>query len=294
MSFQVALGGNRLASTGVTFFNDSPVYYEPGFSILTPLEIEVDECDSFYILIRKRNGDSFENLLISNLNVSIKDATKGIDIPFVLMTNTIHDIWNKDPSDFTPLVLRVDNGMDYDSPVTRVRIMDCYISDEIDNKFISFRITVNNNNGLFHYIPVYLNALYDRHNVSTPSREIYYITRSDTDGYILFSPYASLKEVNKNDKNISFSYPLNSIFYKKQETYNEENFTYTVSNVSQSFISESSCLINVPGFHKAAVLHIDSYMDTKIRELGNNVYMDIRVEGELSGITDTLRVNFIR
>ncbi len=62
--FQVALGGYSLTSVGA-FFDDVPIYSEPGFTIMSPLEIEVSKCDIFYILVRKRSdtsGSQFESL----------------------------------------------------------------------------------------------------------------------------------------------------------------------------------------------------------------------------------------
>ena len=295
--FQVALGGYSLTSVG-TFYDDSPVYNEPGYTIMSPLEIEVSKCDIFYILVRKRSnlsGDQFESLSVSNLTVTVKDTTNGIDITSRLIINNIHEPWNPNPSAaFLPLVLKIDNNLDVRVTGSRVRIMDCYITDNTDNNFISFRITIDDDGNFFHYIPLYLNSLGDRHSNTAIGRQAYFKVQNNTDGYILFSPYAYLSEVEKNDIDVSFSYPLGSIYYKRQETYNDEEFYFEISSYSHSFVSEGVSLINIPGFQKAAVLHVDSYLYTKLSELGDNVSVDISIQGILSGIIDTFRIYLTR
>jgi len=294
--FQAALGGYLLTSVG-TFYDDSPVYNEPGYTIMSPLEIEVPKCDTFYILIRKRedlSGTQFENLSVSNLTATVKDTTNGIDISARLTENNIHELWNPDPSGFLPIVLRIDNNLNTDVIGARVRIIDCYVSDNTDNNFISFRVTISDDSNLFHYMPLYTDNLENRHLNTAMGTQAYFRIRDHTDGYILFSPYAYLAEVEKDDMNVSFSYPLESIYYKRQETYNNEEFYFEISSYSHSFVSEGVSLINIPGFQKAAVLHVDSYLYTKLAELGSNVFVNISIEGILSGITDTFRIYLTR
>ena len=100
--------------------------------------------------------------------------------------------------------------------------------------------------------------------------------------------------ISPNDINVSFSYPVGSIFYKRQETYNNEEFYFEISSYSHSFVAEGVNLINVPNFQKAAVLHVDSYLYTKLTELRENVFVDISVQGVLSGSIDTFRIFLTR
>ena len=294
--FQAALGGYSLTSTG-SFFDDTPVYNEPGFTIMYPLEIEISKCDTFYILIRKRSdlsGSQFENLVVSNLIATVKDSTNGIDVSSRLTANDIHETWDSDPSVFLPIVLEVNNNINVNNVNSRVRILDCYISDSTDNNFISFRVTVNDDSNLFYYMPFYTNDLKNRYSNTAIGREAYFKVKENTDGYMLFSPYAYLTEVEKDDINLSFSYPLESIFYKRQETYNNEDFYFEISGYSHSFIEEGISLMNIPNFQKVAVLHVDSYMYTKLVEIGTNAFVDISIQGILSGIVDTFRIFFTR
>ena len=294
--FQVALGGYSLTSVGA-FFDDVPIYSEPGFTIMSPLEIEVSKCDIFYILVRKRSdtsGSQFESLTVSNLTATVKDATNGVDIPSRLTVNDIYGIWDSDPSVFFPLVLKIDNNINVDNINSRVRILDCYISDNTDNEFISFRTTINEDDNFFHYMPFYTSELKNRYSNTAIGRQAYFKVKNSTDGYMLFSPYAYLVEVEKDDINVSFSYPLESIYYKRQDTYNNEGFYFEISAYSHSFVEEGVSLINVPNYQKAAVLHVDSYLYTKLVELGDNAFVDISIQGILSGIIDTFRIFLTR
>ena len=159
---------------------------------------------------------------------------------------------------------------------------------------ISFRVTVSDDGNFFHYIPFYINDLKSRYSNTAIGRQAYFKVKNNTDGYILFSPYAYLVEVEKDDINVSFSYPLESIYYKRQETYNDESFYFEISAYSHSFVEEGVSLINIPSYQKAAVLHIDSYMYTKLVELGDNAFVDISIQGILSGIVDTFRIFLTR
>lgn len=286
--FQVALGGYYL--NGTNYFDDSPIYYEPGYNIMSPLEIEVFKCDRFFILIRKRiDNKRFEELTASNLTATVKDATIGKTISSVLITNIIYPGWNKDPSDIIPVVLQIDNNIS-----VRVRIIDCLISDNTDNQFISFRTIISDENKLFNYLTVYTNEIENRNSTTTATRQAYYKVKNNTDGYILFSPYAYLTETEKNDTDVLFSYPVESIYYKRQNTYNNEDFSFSIASYSDSFLSEYLSLLNVPKTQKVAVVHIDSYLFTKLTEINKNVYVDIEINGLLSEINDTFRIYFYK
>lgn len=294
---QAALGGYYLVSSGITSYDDFPVYYESGFNIMSPLEIEVSKCDRFYILLRKRADDAgttFSEPTPPNISVTVKDVTNGEIILSGITLNTIHTEWDSVTPSFSPLVVRIDNSQDVNNPVIRVRAMDCLITDTTDNSFISFRITVSDDTKFFHYLPVYINSIGDRQTTTAAGRSVFFRVKNDTDGYVLFSPYAYLTEVEQNDIRVSFSYPLGSIYYGRQDTYNDEEFNFSVTSYSHSMVAECISLINIPGFRKVAVLHVDSYMHTKLSEISDDVYVDIGVVGTLSDNNDTFRIYFTR
>ena len=288
---QVAYAGYLLVDDAITQYIDNPVYYEPGFNLMSPLEIQGDISDRLYIVVRKRSDDtglSFDSILSSNLEVSVKDASNGETVPSFLKSNNVYEVWD---GDSYPLVLEITNALDLSgSLTTRVRTLDVYIKDITDNSFISFRIITSDENRYFNYIKVKSSDLLDRDTYTSVGRNISMTLSGDSDSYILFSPYAYLKETTKDKSD--FSYPLNSIFYQRENTYNNEDYSFSLSSYSDSVILETISVFNVPSYNKAGVIVIDRILYNKIKEIGSNVYVDVGVIGELSGISDTFRVNF--
>ncbi|MHA1470755.1 MAG: hypothetical protein ACTSSP_09375, partial [Candidatus Asgardarchaeia archaeon] len=271
----------------------SPNYYEPGFNIMFPLEITSPKADRFYILIRKRLDEAetqWEDIQVTDFSISVTDASNGEDVEYSLITNSVYGGWNDDPSGSVPLVLDVINSIDLSNPTVRVRAIDCYIRDTTDNDFIKFRVLVNDEDKYFHYIPVKVTDITNRSTYTSVGRDVYVRIESSSDYYVLFSPYAYLAEAAESQSD--FSYPLNSIFYKRQTTFNDENYSFSISSYSHSFIQEVISVMNVPNFHKAGVILIDNIRYKYLISGGENAYVDIAISGQLSGISDTFRVNF--
>ena len=291
---QIAFGGYYLVEDGIAQFIEFPSYYEPGFNVMTPLEIQGNTSDYFYLLLRKRNnakGTAFDTITPANISTIIKDASTGDTILSNLSTNSIYVGWDDNPSDVSPLVLKVVNAIDLASPVVRVRTIDCYIKDTTDNDFIDFRVLIGNTDRYFHYISVGVNTIASRNTYTIAGREAYVRVSNSTDHYVLFSPYAYLTETTKALSD--FSYPLNSIFYKRQKTYNNEDYSFSIASYSHSFVPDMISVMNVPSYGKAAVILIDAMMYTHLMEGGENASVDISVGGELSGIFDTFTINFL-
>lgn len=291
---QVAYGGYYEPGEGVTQFVGDPVYYEPGFNIMTPLELQGSKSDYFYLLLRKRanaDGTDFSEVVPSNLSISVSDATTGDGLITNLTTNTVYPDWDVNPSAIAPLVLRVVNTFDSATPTISVRILDIYIRDTTDNDFITLRVLINDEGRYFHYIPVGTNTISSRNTFTIIGREAYVKLNGATDHYVLFSPYAYLAESSKEDSD--FSYPLDSVFYKRQKTYNDEGFSYSIGSYSHSFVPNVISLMNVPGYSKAAVILIDRVCYNHLLEEGENASVTISIDGELSGMSDEFTVNFI-
>lgn len=290
---QVALGGTYLIGTGSQLIND-PVYYEPGFNIMTPLEIETVKADIIYILIRKRVdslGESFRRIPYSSLEVSVVDATINEGLTYTLSDNTINPRWDDDPSDVGIAVLTIENQLDTANPVLRSRIIDCTIKHKADNSFITFRITVTDEGLYFHYIPIIRTQFSDRNTFTASGREAYVNLSNSSDAYVLFSPFAYLEETTKELSD--FSYPIDSIYYKRENTLNNEDFTFSLSSYDRDFIPDQLSVMNIPGYGKAGIVLIDAMLYKKIFDAGViGAYVDIGIVGELSGITDTFRINF--
>ena len=293
---QAAFGGYFLVSDGKSQFINDLVYYEPGFNIMSPLEIESSKADRVFILIRKRSGssgDSFDALDPTDISVEAKDVTNGESLTTAVSTNITNPEWNFEPSGHTPILVEINNQIDLVNPLLRVRVIDCNVKDNTDNSFINFRITVSDDGQFFHYISVDRKTVSDRNTFSSSGREAYITLNESSDTYILFSPYAWLKEISDKNKS-DFSYPLSSIYYQKQDSYNKEDFTFSLGSYTHSFIPEQISVMDIPSYSKAGIILVDNMLYTRLSEIGRSASANIIVQGELSGITDTFKVNFFR
>ena len=294
---QAAFGASFLIEGNITEFIDDPTYYEPGFNLMSPLEISSPEADIIFILIRKRvgpTGVNFENMNPNNISASAIDVTNGESLGVSVASNIIYDPWNdEDPSNpHTPLVLEISNQLNVNDPVLRVRIIDCTVKDETDNSFINFRIIVDDDASdlYFNYIPVHRKTFTDRNTFTSAGKEAHVILRSDSDSYVLFSPYAWFRESTKEESD--FSYPANTVYYQRQSAYNNEDFSFSLQSWSNSFVADHISVMNIPGYKKAAIVQVDNAIYSHLVEIGRSASATISVIGELSEIIDTFKINF--
>jgi hypothetical protein len=288
---QAAFGGYTLIEDNSTVFIDSLTYYEPGFNLMSPLEISIPKSDSIFILIRKRETTGFDNNLVpANLSVSAKDATNGepLTVSSVLSSR---DGWNDDPSSNTPILLTITNQIGSGNTPLRVRVIDCEVKDITDNSFINFRVVVEEDptDLHFNYIPVSRTAYANRNTFSAASRDIHMTLRSDSDAYIIVSPYAWVSETTKDLSD--FSYPPDASYYKREVTYNNEDFDFSLQSWSHTFIEDNISVVNIPGYKKAGLILIDNAIYNSIKELKRSINFTVSISGELSGIEDTFTVN---
>jgi len=78
---------------------------------------------------------------------------------------------------------------------------------------------------------------------------------------------------------------------REKKTFNDEDFIFTLSAVSHSFITNNVSLLNVPGYKKVGLILIDNAIYNNIKELKRSINFTVSVVGELSGIEDTFTVN---
>jgi hypothetical protein len=264
----------------------SSMFFEPGFNYMSPIEMDFPRCDRCTFFIRKRANDvgtTFDSISYSDMSVDISDPTNTQPIPFTISNYS---------SEY--LLLSITNSLDQNNTSTRVRVIDINIKDTTDNDFIIARAIVNDDEDTtryFNYITVISNDMSSRYSSSIKGRKAYITLKSSSDLHVLFSLYAALKETTSNKA--SFSYPLNTIYYHREETYNDEEFTFSISSYSHSFVQNVVSVMNVPSYRRAGVILVDRKMYTDALSNGVNPYVDIAVNGDLSGISDTFRVNFI-
>lgn len=292
--YQAALGGYYLNSTQAYTFNNNPVYYEPGYTIMNPLEIEVPQCDLFYILIRKRTSTgTYASLSGTSVSITAKDITTGEVVPFIVSSTLSNSSWDQSPS-FKPIQIQIINSLNLFNSTIKVGGVDILVSDKNDNTFIFLRITISDSGRFFHFLPVDTEDMENRYKFTSVGTECYFITKRNTDSYVLFSPYCHLTETTRDDLNMDFSYPLDTIFYKRQKTYNDEEFEFSISSTSHDFVNNNLTLINVPRYRKVAVVHVDARMYKELELISENAYVNIESVGTLTGITDTFKINFVR
>lgn len=288
---QAAFGGYTLIEDNITEYDDSLTFYEPGFNLMSPLEMSVPKSDSIFILIRKREAIGFDNNLIpANLSVSAKDVTNGEPLTVSIELSS-RDGWNDDPSSNTPILLTIANQIGSGNALLRVRVIDCEVKDITDNSFISFRIIVDEDptDLHFNYIPVSRTTYADRNTFTAASRAMYMTLRSDSDAYIIVSPYAWVMETTKDLSD--FSYPPDASYYKRETTYNSEDFDFLLQNWSHTFVEDNISVVNIPGYKKVGLILIDNAIYNSIKELKRSINFTVSVSGELSGIEDTFTVN---
>jgi len=280
---QASMGDMLLQLTGGDVTDTfSELYYEPGFNIMSPLEFEFPRCDRLSLKLKKRaneDGSSFSNINSTDMSLTVIDPTNGRSIPYTL----------SDEED-DQLLLTIINALTLNDPVVRARSIDVYIKDTTDDDFIIFRILVNDQHKYFHYIFISSNRMTDRNFLSAQGRDIYVTVNASSNYYLLFSPYAYLKESTSSEAN--FSYPLNTIFYKRQDSYNNEDYSFSMSSYSHTFVNNTVSIMNVPSYSKVGVLLVDNKLYKDIIEMGVNPYVEIAVVGEISGISDIFKVNF--
>ena len=292
---QAAYGGYILVDEGTTDYVDILNYYEPGFNLMSPLEMSIPKVDRLFILIRKRSdetGDNFENLEYTDVSVTAVDATNGESLSVITSNNNVYTPWNQNPSANTPILLQIDSQLDIVDPILRVRVIDCKVKDLTDDNFINFRVVVDDDptSLYFNYIPVHRKIYSDRNTFTIAGRQAYIKMRSESDAYILVSPCAWLKEVTK-DK-FDFSYPPDTFYYQREDTYNKEDFIFSLSEWSHSFITENVSVLNIPSYKKVAVILIDNAIYENIKKTRGGVSLTMSITGELSGIEDTFIINF--
>ena len=296
---QVAYGGYSSVEPFVSE-RESLVYAEPGFTTQSPIEFAIDRADQFYFIIRKRSniyGTSFSPISRTAFQVTATDVTLNAQIPTSLdafsSTNPYYSSeWEDGLADNQKLILAVDCGVPISSPIDRVRAIDIQIKHTYDNTMILFRVLVDDSNKAFHYISVKSDEVGQRNEFSTAGSSITENIDGKGDSYVLISPFTSFKEVSKGGHD--FAYPLNTIFYKQQETYNQEDFAYQITRYSSEILQNSVRVKNIPGYPQMGVIIMDRGLYEDMSGLGGSVSVDVEARGLISEMRDTFRITFNR
>jgi hypothetical protein len=303
---QIAFGGFYRISDSTLSQEDILEFHEPGFLDTVALEFEVDECDQIYFVIQKREDDSGEEFSVidySNFTLSIKDSSNGEILDFSLDnmdsdSGYYYSGWDNNNSYNDRLIATLFNSVQFDETVNRIRKLDCTLKDNLSNECLFFRVFIselstNIEASLFHYIHIRNNEIDKRLGFSLAGKELIVPLKGEDSEYVLVSPMTYFQE---NDDSYDFSYPIESIFYKRQITYNDEDFVFSIvpNSYSYSFIEKNISFFNVPEYSRAAVLLIDKSLYNDLSGVTTPVYLDINAYCVGSEVNKQFRIYFVR
>ncbi len=292
---QIGLLGYFIGDSSQTFLDNTPVYYEPGFNIFSPLEFNVATCDQMYFILRERTDpteDNFRTVLSNNFILEVTDVTTGEYVPSIILDySTWSSSFPVEGIDYPALIIVIRNSIDPENP-QRVRTLKVVTKNGENNNSIELYVMVQDQKQTHYYLTVDVDKFEERRKSSMGGIEGAINVNNVSDTYLLFSPVTYFKEVDKNYSN--FSYPSGSVFYQRQTTYNDENFSFEIEGYSHTFVLDNIKFFSVPNYQKAAVLLVDKHMYTDLVTVSDRVYVDISATGILSDIYNSFRVYFIQ
>ncbi|MFW6026943.1 MAG: hypothetical protein ACOCRX_11455, partial [Candidatus Woesearchaeota archaeon] len=259
---QVAFKGYYNLEDDIQTMNDDPVFYEPGFNRMFPIEFESEKADKLIFLLKKRTNNtstSFESIDATDYAIRIKDITTGENLE-----------GNINGSGSEELHINIDSNKDMFNFSRRIKAIECEIKENNTNDYILFRTYVQDDNKVMGYLPVPERKISKRNLNSYFTKDIYLKLNDKNSYYVILSPFQKFKEVDKGEEN--FSYPIDTIFYKRNRSYNEEGYEYEISKYSHNFLKNVISLVNIPEYEKVVILLIDKYI---YNDLYNDQYVSI-------------------
>jgi len=291
--YQIAFGGYKLA--GTDYFSNSPnIYYEPGYTILFPLEFTLNKCDVAYFLIRQRAnpaGTSFNTVAANTFNVTVRDSTTGENVDFSMTDNTINSGWNAVTPTYNPCVLSVAIKPD-ENEILRVRNLEIQIVNTVDNNVITFRVAITDENLSFSYLTVYNGNDINDLAVSTLANNAI-ITLSYEGSYTILSPSASFEETSEVD-DAAFSFPQDSVYYKRTNLYNMEEYDFSIEEPTHGAIRNNVRLVKIPERPHWVILQIDGYARQAFANETGNLNFKVVARSRESGETEGTFVVYLQ
>lgn len=283
---QASFAGKEL--NNILTINDL-TFYEPGYTMLSPLELIIGEADNIYMAFRKRDET---NLDVSNFNLIAKDASSGEVIETYLgLMDSSNIYYQTQWEESTDRLLGVISANSLISPF-RIRNIECTLTDITDNNFINFNIICDTSNIIFHYLTVtegnYNSELFS----SIVGEEAIINLDGDGSKFLLLSPLSKFVRASQDESN--FSYPLETTYYKRDNILNDEDFSFTISNFSHSAIENNVSITHVPQYPKVGLLLVDKYLQKELEGINGTIYCDIEARGQVSEAAKVFRVYFKR
>lgn len=278
--YQVAFGG--FVTDGVATFYDSPnSYYEPSWNTLTPHTFYIPKCDTAYFIFRKRTnqaGTTFGTPEVADASISVKDVTTGESVPVALTTNTINVGWVYNVA-VAAVTINIED--------LRVRNIEVLYTDHVTKQSVTFQAKVSDSDRILNSLIVKDEEYEKRPTASTSGNSID-LELTNSSAYILVSPFAFLE----SDATGDFSYPLQRIYYAQDQTYNLEDLTYSIANLSDVSLN-NIVRVNKTDNRSVGVVVIDAYAAKTLEEVGSEFTFDV-LSSTLSGNTDTLSVRLYK
>lgn len=319
---EVALGGYLVINSDGTYSRsiesyDVDVFDSPTTDPIGPVSFNLlVNADETYVLLQKRELSIFSEIDMTNLTIKAIDSTNGREVEAYFLSSEYYlDEWKNpwanpsynpsfyDPSQYDynpssgyydPIVIVIKHQTDYTNLTKKVSSVKCFVSDSSDNSFINFKVNITNNQGSFHYLYIKEDRRSERNSSSQYGNEIILKLSSDSSSYLIVSPYEGLNEVSSSEP-YDFSYPLGTIFYKRQNTYNEEEYVTEITSYSNGFLQPSQFnLFPISKYHKCFVLLIDKHLYNVVSQKNINYYIIVEITGKRTGIKKQLKIRFIR
>jgi len=298
---QIAPYGYKITGGTPVYYSAPYNWYEPGFNFLWPLEFSFQSqtptappadvempsdtnapfIEEVYFMVRKRSdttGTNFTSLVAEDMTATAADITTGNELSVTKRMVTWMSLG------YNPVQLTINRG----TGMAGARVSECTVS--FQTYFLYFRVLVDSLDRGFYYMAVDLSAIEKRPTMSA------YVNTSMVDLtqyqqlYLLLSPYAYI--IEDTEANASFSYPTQSVFYRRQQTSNDEDFDFSIHSVSPSLVADNVSLFNVPYYEKVAVLNVDKNLQTALGAGTRTSFVTIKSVGRYSLMEDNIRIMF--
>jgi hypothetical protein len=299
---QIAVGGYWDLDRYSPVYTNSPVFYEPGFNIMSPVEFVFPKVDDVFILVRKvidRFDEYIGEVLYENyldmldgspFVVSVNDVTTNTSVPCYLEPNNYNLGWNDSSADSYPCVLKIPT-LTGTTRGYRFRALDISIRDTRDEKFVKFRLTVNDASQPFGYLTI------DK--LKKEKRPFYasfggigLLPLSYGGTYTILVPTAGFSETRK--ELATFSYPVDEIYYAAEDVINREPVTFSLGRISHEQIRDYVKVLHIPQLPYGAVVETDAMLRNNISDLSESAWFEINALSELSGSIDTVKFFLVR
>jgi hypothetical protein len=265
---QVALGGYE--SGGVFFLNDSPnSFFEPGFNSLFPIEFNVLNADTIYLLVRSRQN--LEGTIFTSTEADYAGVARFSNgfpsqtlLPSIPTDPRFTGVWTETnlgdpPSNQVPVVLAITGA----SPFINVLIDELHIPDSI-------YVTINNVPDVldeFAFLAINRSNLNGSMTESRNGRVFGMVLDNRGIWDVLIGPESEIAKVLSGN----FNHLGSSYARTPQDADEAYDFVFNNLSVLPSLVQSAISLIPVPGYPQVWILRIERGVKQYLASLRENV-----------------------